>query len=333
MGNEIFIIAEHRDGKIKKNSLELLSLGKKLCSKCNAKLSSIILGTNDSNLFGTLSQYGAEKIFYCEDEVLKSYSTEGYSSAIANLVKEQNPQILLGGATAQGKDLLPRVAAKLEVGLASDCVDIDVDENGNLLAQRPIYAGKALINVSFTKKPQMAALRPNVFEVSPPDNSQKAEIVKFESKVNSSDLRAVIKELVKSASEKLDLTEAKIIISGGRGIGSKENFKILEDLVQVFGEGTVVGASRAAVDAGFAPHDIQVGQTGKVVNPELYIACGISGSIQHLAGMVTSKYIVAINKDPEAPIFQKADYGIVGDLFKVVPILTEELKKLKASQI
>jgi electron transfer flavoprotein alpha subunit len=224
------------------------------------------------------------------------------------------------------------VAARLQTGLASDCTGLDINDEGILVAERPMFAGKVMVDtVTPEARPQMAALRPNVLPV-PEKGSEKAEIEKIAVRINPGDLRAVIKEVVKSAGEKIDLTEASVIVAGGRGMASKENFKILEELAAAFGEGAVVGASRSAVDSDFVSHDIQVGQTGKVVNPNLYIACGISGSIQHLAGMRTSKFIVAINKDPEAPIFQVADYGIVDDLFKVVPLLTEEVKKLKAQE-
>ncbi len=327
----IWIIAEHKEGKFKKITFELLSLGKKLKEKNGEELCALLLGTDIENLADQLGPYGADKVFLLEDEVLRNYTNESYAKAITDLSKAQNPSILLGGATAQGKDLLPRVAAGLGTGLASDCVNVDIEGNGLLKITRPIYAGKVLIEVTIPdSKPQMASLRPNVLEVLPKDDSKKAEIIKSRPELKKEDLKSALKEILKGEAKKIDITEANIIVSGGRGMKDKEHFKILEELADAFGEGTAVGASRAAVDSGFAAHDIQVGQTGKVVNPTLYIACGISGSIQHLAGMATSKYIVAINKDPEAPIFQKADYGIVGDLFEVVPLLTQEVKKLKA---
>lgn len=327
----IWIIAEHKEGKIKKISFELLSLGKKLKGKNGEELCALLTGSDVENLASQLGPFGAEKVFVIEGEVLKGYTNESFTRAIVDLAKAHNPSILLGGATAQGKDLLPRVAASLGTGLASDCVDVDLEDRGLLKITRPIYAGKVLMEVTIPdSRPQMVSLRPNVVEVLPGDDSKKAEIIKSKTELKKEDLKSALKEILKGESKKIDITEADIIISGGRGMKAKENFKILEDLADAFGEGTAVGASRAAVDSEFAPHDIQVGQTGKVVNPTLYIACGISGSIQHLAGMSTSKYIVAVNKDPEAPIFQKADYGIVGDLFEVVPLLTQEVKKLKS---
>jgi electron transfer flavoprotein alpha subunit len=327
----LWVIAEQKEKKVKKVTLELLSLCRNFKEKSGEEISAILLGYNIENLAPQLGYYGADRIFLCDDEILKDYSNEGYTKMIAELVKEHKPEILLGGATAQGKDLLPRVAARLGTGLASDCIDIDLDENKKLVCLRPMYAGKVRVKVTIPNSlPQMASLRPNVLPVLLPDQTKKPDIVKVKPNVTRDDIKATLKEIVKEAGQKIDLTEANVIVSGGRAMKDKENFKILVELAKALGEGTAVGASRAAVDSGYAPHDIQVGQTGKVVNPSLYIACGISGAIQHLAGMITSKCIVAINKDPEASIFQKADYGIVGDLFKIIPVLTEAVKKLKA---
>jgi electron transfer flavoprotein alpha subunit len=305
MSNGVWVIAEQREGKLKKISFELLTIGRKLASKIGQPLTALLLGHEIEKLAEELDGFGAEKIFLCDDEALKTYSNESYTKVIVDLVKTHQPTILLGGATAQGKDLLPRVAARLKTGLASDCVGLEINQEGHLVAKRPMYAGKVLVDtVTPEARPQMAALRPNVLEAEKPKECKNVEIEKVKVEVKPDDLRAVIKELVKTVGEKVDLTEASVIVSGGRGMKSGENFKILEELASALGEGVAVGASRSAVDSGFAPHDIQVGQTGKVVNPSLYIACGISGAIQHLAGMRTSKCIVAINKDPEAPIFQ-----------------------------
>lgn len=328
----IWVIAEQKDGKLKKVSLELLSLSKKLKDKTNEDVSCVLLGDNLENFTQTLDNYGADKLFLIEDQTLQNYSNEAYSQAIADLVKEHNPKIILGGATAQGKDLLPLVAAKLDAGLATDCLGIEIDENGMLICIRPMYAGKVKVKATLESSPQIASIRPNVLEVLPPDTSKQAEVVKVKPQIDPNSLKVKLLEVKKEAKGKIDLTEADVIVSGGRAMKSTENFKLLEDLAEALGQATTVGASRAAVDSGFAPHDIQVGQTGKVVNPNLYIACGISGAIQHLAGMITSKCIVAINKDPEAPIFQKADYGVVGDLYKILPILTDIVKKLKAQE-
>ncbi len=330
MSNDVWIVAEQKEGKLKKVTHELLGVGRKLADKTGGSLLALLLGHGVENLASELDGYGAAKIFVCDSENLKEYTNEGYAKTIADLAQAHSPAILLGAATALGKDLFPRVAARLQTGLASDCVGLAIDDKGLLIAERPIFAGKALVDtVTPEARPQIACVRPNVLPV-PEKGSDKAEIEKVSVQLEPADIRAKVKEVVKTAGEKIDLTEASVIVSGGRGVASQESFKIIEELASAFGEGSAVGASRSAVDSGFAPHDQQVGQTGKVVNPNLYIACGISGSIQHLAGMRTSKYIVAINKDPEAPIFQVADYGIVDDLFKVVPLLTEEVKKLKA---
>jgi electron transfer flavoprotein alpha subunit len=329
MAKGIWVIAEQKEGKLKKVTLEMLSKAKDMAG--GEEVVVLLLGSKIEGLAADLGSYGANKVWVFDAEILKDYTTDAYTKVIADAVKEGAPSILLGPATATGKDLLPRVAARLNTGLASDCVDIKV-EGGKLVATRPMYAGKCVVEAVVPEAtPQMASIRPNVLAVGNADPSKKAEVVKKPVNVSSADLKAILKEIVKGASERVDLTEASIIVSGGRAMKDKDNFKILWDLADVLGAGTTVGASRAAVDSGYAEHSMQVGQTGKVVNPNLYIACGISGAIQHLAGMRTSKVIVAINKDPEAPIFQKADYGIVGDLFKVIPLLTEEVKKLKAS--
>lgn len=330
MAKGIWVIAEQRDGKLKKVTLEMVSKAKQLAAQSGEEVVVLLLGSGVEALAADLGAYGANRVLLFDAEILKNYTTDAYTKVISEAVKEGAPSILLGGATALGKDLLPRVAARLNTGLASDCIDLRM-ENGKLVATRPIYAGKCVVEAVIPEAfPQMASIRPNVLAVGAADPSRKAEVVKKDAAVSQADLKAILKEIIKGASERVDLTEATIIVSGGRAMKSAENFKILWDLADAFGPGSTVGASRAAVDSGFAPHSMQVGQTGKVVNPNLYVACGISGAIQHLAGMRTSKVIVAINKDPEAPIFQKADYGIVGDLFKIVPLLTEEVKKLKA---
>ena len=288
----------------------------------------VILGSGVEGLTGRLVEY-ADKVYWADDPALAQYTTDPYAAILANLLKDHQPSIFLCGATIIGKDLSPRIATRLQTGLATDCTALAIGENGSLVAKRPVYAGKAYVEVTCpVSRPQMASVRPNVLEMIPPAAGKKGEIIKIEAKVDPSSLRTAVLEVVKAAGAKIDLTEAEIIVSGGRGIKGAENFKVLEELAEVIH--ATVGASRAAVDSGWRDHNDQVGQTGKVVTPNLYIACGISGAIQHLAGMGSSKIIVAINKDPDAPIFQKADYGIVEDLFKVVPVLTEEFKKLLA---
>jgi electron transfer flavoprotein alpha subunit len=273
-----------------------------------------------------LIPYGPDTLYVADDPALADYTPEAYTAILADLIKKQEPDIVLLGASAQGKELAAKLAARLETGMAQDCVEFRL-ENGLLIAKRPLYAGKVYADVVCeTARPQMAAARPNVLAVAEPDPGRQAEIVAVPVELKPDDLRTTLVELLPDASGKVDLTEATFIVSGGRGMKTAENFQVLEELAGVIGAS--VGASRSAVDAGWRSHTDQVGQTGKVVCPNLYIACGISGAIQHLAGMGSSKVIVAINKDPDAPIFQKADYGIVGDLFEIVPVLKEEFKKI-----
>lgn len=330
MAKGIWVFAEHIDGtSLRKATFEILSEARKMADKLGEELCAVIIGHQVEALAEKCGHYGAQKVYVVEQELLKSYTTEGYAKALVDLVTQHQPSILLGGATVTGKDLFPRVAARLGTGLAVDCTEIKLDGNNQFVVKRPMYAGKAYAEVGFSDAtPKMATIRPNVLIPSQPDPSRKAEVIKVAAQVSPADIRTKVLEVVKMAGAKLDLTESEIIISGGRGIKGTENFKILEEMAEVIN--ATVGASRAAVDAGWRPQSDQVGQTGKVVSPNLYIACGISGAIQHFAGMGTSKYIVAINKDPEAVIFAKCDYGICDDLFKIVPKLTEELKKLKA---
>jgi len=330
MAKGIWVFAEHIDGtSLRKATFEILSEARKMADKLGEELCAVIIGHQVEALAERCGHYGAQKVYVVEQELLKSYTTEGYAKALVDLITQHQPSILLGGATVTGKDLFPRVAARLGTGLAVDCTEIKLDGNNQFVVKRPLYAGKAYAEVGFSDAtPKMATVRPNVLIPSQPDSSRKAEVIKVAAHVSSADIRTKVLEVVKMAGAKLDLTESEIIISGGRGIKGPENFKILEEMAEVIN--ATVGASRAAVDAGWRPQSDQVGQTGKVVSPNLYIACGISGAIQHFAGMGTSKYIVAINKDPEAVILSKCDYGICDDLFKVVPKLTEELKKLKA---
>jgi len=326
MAKGIWVFAEVKDGNVRKITFELLSQGKKMAEKLGEELVAVLLGTGVEGLTGRLAEY-ADKVFWADDPALSQYTTDAYASVLTNLLKEHQPSIFLCGATVMGKDLSPRVATRLQTGLATDCTGLSIGDNGLLVAKRPVYAGKAYIEVLCpTSRPQMASVRPNVLEMLPPDASKKGAIIKVDAKIDAASMRTAVLEVVKAAGAKVDLTEANIIVSGGRGMKGPENFKILEELAAVLN--ATVGASRAAVDSGWREHGDQVGQTGKVVTPNLYIACGISGAIQHLAGMGSSKVIVAINKDPDAPIFQKADYGIVEDLFKVVPVLTAEFKKL-----
>ncbi|MGA2955119.1 MAG: electron transfer flavoprotein subunit alpha/FixB family protein [Thermodesulfobacteriota bacterium] len=326
MAKGIWVFAEVKDSNIRKITFELLSQGRKMAGKLGEELVAVLLGSGVEKLTDRLAEY-ADKVFWVDDPTLAQYTTDGYASVLANLLKEHQPSIFLCGSTVTGKDLSPRLASRLQTGLATDCTGLSIGDDGVMVAKRPVYAGKAFIEVTYPAgRPQMASVRPNVLEMIAPDASKKGSIIKVDAKIDPASLRTTVLEVVKSAAAKVDLTEAEIIVSGGRGMKGPENFKILEELADVIK--ATVGASRAAVDSGWRDHGDQVGQTGKVVTPNLYIACGISGAIQHLAGMGSSKVIVAINKDPDAPIFQKADYGIVEDLFKVVPVLKEEFKKL-----
>jgi len=326
MAQGVMIISEQRDGEVRKISYELVSEGRRLADSLGQNLTAVLLGSSIKDKASTLGNYGADKVFVAEDPGLEAYTTDAYVSVIEKIVKAEDPAILLLGASSQGKDLAARLSARLGVGMAQDCTVFAL-EDGNLTAVRPVYAGKAYAKIAFNEStPQMATARPNVMSVSEPDESRSADIEEISVNLDDASLKTKVVETLKDESGKVDLTEADKIVSGGRGMKGPEHYDILEDLANLIG--ATVGASRSAVDAGWRPHSDQVGQTGKVVSPTLYMACGISGAIQHLAGMSTSKFVVAINKDPDAPIFQKADYGIVDDLFKVVPALTEELKKI-----
>ncbi|MEW6056048.1 MAG: electron transfer flavoprotein subunit alpha/FixB family protein [Bdellovibrionota bacterium] len=314
------IYAEHKDGKIKKVTHELIASA----AKAGAEPAVFLAGSGVDALAKELSAMGAKRVFLAQGDAVKFYSNEAYGKLFVNAVKAANPTFILIGATAQGKDLAPRIAATLGVGLASDCTKVSI-EGDKLKVTRPIYAGKALADVEFVgSAPYFATVRPNALSIAPLQTGADAAVTNLP--LDTGALKMAVKDVVRGATAKLDVTEANIVVSGGRAMKNSENFALLEKLAEVL-PNAAVGASRAAVDAGYRPHSYQVGQTGKVVSPTLYIACGISGAIQHLAGMRTSKVIVAINKDPEAPIFQVADYGIVGDLFEVVPLLTEEFKK------
>jgi electron transfer flavoprotein alpha subunit len=318
---QIYLIAEHKDGKIKRVALEIL--GELL--KQGVDPIAIVVGPSGlESIAEELGNKGASKVTLLQHDALAKYSTEGFANALYNYLKDKSPTAVITGATAQGKDYLPRLAAKFTSGIASDCTEITVSGD-KCKVRRPVYAGKASKLVEFSKGPALFSVRPNALP-APADAPKTAQIEKVTAVPGN--IRAEVTQVSAAQIKKIELTEADIIISGGRALKNADNFKILQECAAVIG--AAVGASRAAVDAGYAPHDMQVGQTGKTVSPKLYIACGISGAIQHLAGMRTSKVIVAINKNPDEPIFQKADYGLVGDLFEIVPLLTEEFKKLKS---
>jgi len=322
----IWVFSEQRGGELKKVSFEVLSVGRDLADKAGQELAALLLGSGVAMLASELAKYGADKVFLADSADLKDFLTESYTSVICEAVRANDPSVLLFSATTLGRGLAPRVATRLGTGLATDCTELDINDAGLLAIKRPIFAGKLLANAVFDNaRPQIASVRPNVIPVQ--ENPKAGEVVNLEVRIDPSRVRTKLREIKRGTSSRVDLAEARIIVSGGRGMKGPENFSILEDLAATLGSEATVGASRSAVDAGWRPHSDQVGQTGKTVTPDLYIACGISGAIQHLAGMSSSKYIVAVNKDPDAPIFRKANYGIVGDLFKIVPLITEELKK------
>jgi electron transfer flavoprotein alpha subunit len=325
MGNNVLVFAEQRDGVLKKVVFEMLSAGAKLAAELGSSVEAALLGSGLDGLPEMLAQYGATKIYVADDPALSPYASEAYTDTLAALVGQVEPAIMLLGATAMGKDLGPRLAACLGVGLAGDCTALEID-GGQLLATRPIFAGKALARVKMNNNPQMATVRPNVLAAKEPDPGASAAVEPIGA--IAAEVRARVVDVIGAGEGEIDVAEADIIVSGGRGVGGPEGFAPVRHLAKSLG--AAVGASRAAVDAGWIDHSHQVGQTGKTVTPNLYIACGVSGAIQHLAGMKTSKVIVAVNKDPEAPIFKLANYGIVGDLFEVVPAMEEEFKKVLA---
>jgi electron transfer flavoprotein alpha subunit len=324
MSNNILIVTEHINGNFRKPSFESISEGRRIADKTSGKVIAIIIGSGIDDLVSIPGKYGADVVLKADNDKLNNYNPSYYSEIIAKTAEAQEASIILMPATTRGRDLAPRIAAKLDAGLASDCLQLIVDDN-KFEAERPLYAGKVNARISVDSAIKIATLRPNVFKAQEPDNSKSAAIDDISIPDISS--RMELKEFRTTESSKMDITESDIIITGGRGMKGPENFKILEELAGLLGG--VVGATRAAVDAGWCPHSDQVGQTGKTVSPNLYMMAGASGSIQHWAGMSGSKCIVAINKDPEAPIMKKADYSIIGDLFEVVPVLTEEIKKIK----
>jgi electron transfer flavoprotein alpha subunit len=323
MAKGVWLVAEQRDGALRKVSFEVAGAARKLADELGEEVCAILPGHDIEGIAGELGKYGVDRVYVADDAAFEQYTTDVYSAAVAKLIKENNPSILLLAASVQGKDLSSRLVGKLATGMASDCVDLKIVD-GSLVATRPMFAGKCYAEVTILTTPQMASLRPNLFPTV--ENEKAAEVVKFDPAIDAAGLKTKVLEVQKDTSGRVDLTEADIVVSGGRGMKGPENYNIIEELADVLG--ATVGASRAAVDAGWRPQSDQVGQTGKIVSPNLYVACGISGAIQHLAGMSSSKCIVAINKDPDAPILGKADYGIVDDLFKVVPEVTKELKKL-----
>lgn len=327
MGANVLAIAEQRDGALRKVSQEVVSAGRSVADALGGEVHAVVLGSAGvAERAGELGRYGADKVLVGESDMFQCYNPEGFTQALADLLRGKEYSAVLFPATSQGKDLAPRLAARLDVPLATDATALSVD-GGELVITRPLYAGKAFAQVMLEGSPRLVSLRPNVFRAT--ESARAGTVERLGIATRPEEWRVKVREVAAMAAGKPDVAEAPVIVSGGRGMRGPENWKILEDLCDAIGPRCALGASRAVVDAGWRPHAEQVGQTGKTVAPQLYIAVGISGAVQHLAGMRTAKTIVAINKDPEAPIFKLADYGIVGDAFEVVPRLTEAIRSLR----
>lgn len=336
----VFIYAQQVDGEISPIAYELLGKAKDLAADLDTQVTAVLLGSNVKGLADSLAEYGADRVIVFDDPVLETYRTEPYAQALTAVINEYKPEIMLVGATAIGRDLGPRVSARVGTGLTADCTKLEIGDfplnplpnkeqkHNQLLMTRPAFGGNTIATIACPdNRPQMATVRPGVMQKIAPVTGAKAEVVEFNPELKENNCYVEILDIVKEVAEVADIQQAKILVSGGRGVGSKENFKILQDLADALG-GTV-SCSRAVVDNGWMPKDLQVGQTGKTVRPNVYFAIGISGAIQHTAGMEESDIIIAINKDESAPIFDVADYGIVGDLNKIVPLITEAVKARK----
>lgn len=327
MSNDIWIYVDQDRSKIRNVSLELLSKVSELLATSGAPLSAVLLGRDVEPLVPVVASYGADWVYLVNDDTLEQYAVDREVSLLAQLIEQHQPAALLFGNTIKARALAPRLAQYLGLGLASDCVDITIGAEGSLLFKRPLYAGKIFEQVTSSVHPVLATVRLNSFVVGEPDTDRPFSVVRPTVTLAPPDLRVVVQEVVDRISKRPELEEADIIVSGGRGMGGAENFHLLEELADALG-GVAVGASRAAVDSGWREQEYQIGQTGKAVSPTLYIACGISGAIQHLAGVNTSRIIVAINQDPKAAIVSIADYAIIGNLFEIIPQLIQEFKKL-----
>ncbi|MGQ9682635.1 MAG: FAD-binding protein [Anaerolineae bacterium] len=329
----VWVFAEQRDGNLTRVAEQLMCKARDLADALGVRAEAVLLGHQVEPLAEALIWDGADTVYLADDPRLTHYRTEPYARVLADLIRERRPEIVLFGATAIGRDLAPRISQRLHTGLTADCTALEIDENERLLLQtRPAFGGNVMATIACpVHRPQMATVRPGVMVARPPDPSRQGSMQRVPVRLEPQDLRVLVREVVKGARSRADLESARIIVSGGRGLGSPAGFALLEDLAAALGG--EVGASRAAVDAGWIAQDHQVGQTGKTVHPEMYVACGISGAIQHQAGMKEAKFIVAINKDPSAPIFRIADVGIVGDLYQVVPEVIREVKAAKAGSI
>lgn len=331
MSKDVFVFAEQRDGNIQKVAIELIGKAAELAKALEQRVVAVLLGENVADKAQSLIDYGADEVIVVEDKLLGEYITEPYAKALTAVIRAYEPEIMLYGASAIGRDLAPRVSARIHTGLTADCTGLDIDpDTKNLLMTRPAFGGNIMATiVCANHRPQMATVRPGVMKALE-KQTRSGKITEFDAGLTSADVNVVIREVVKDTKKSVDITEAKILVSGGRGIGSPEKFAMLEELASALGG--EIASSRANVDAGWIDRDKQVGQTGKTVRPDLYVACGISGAIQHLAGMEGSEYIVAINKNNTAPIFDVADLGIVGDVNVILPKLTEAVKKFKAEK-
>ena len=329
----VWVFVEQTGGEAAKVSWELLGKGKELAEARNCELAAVVMGDGVEDLCRQAIGYGAQKVYLMDAPVLHHYRTEAYQRGVCTLVEKYLPEVILMGATGLGRDLAGVVATKLATGLTADCTGLSIDEKGNLMQTRPAFGGNIMATIVCDKfRPQMSTVRPHVMTMPPFDPAAKGEIVRESAPVTEQQIPVKVLQIMMDGGggAEVDISGADFIVSGGRGMMGKENFAMLHDLAEVLGG--VVGASRSAVDAGWMPPDRQVGQTGKTVRPKVYIACGISGAIQHLVGMQDSDVVIAINRDPEAPIFQVASYGIVGDLFRIIPALTSKLRALKASR-
>lgn len=329
----VFIFVQQVDNKVTSVSYELIGKGKQLAADLGTEVTAVLLGHQVDPLCANLAKYGADRIIVVDDPALEIYMTEPYVYAMTEVIKKNKPEVVLFGATAIGRDLAPRVSARIHTGLTADCTKLDIDpETKNLMMTRPAFGGNIMATILCPDyRPQMATVRPGVMQKADISEGAQALIEHFKPDDIASHKNVEILEVIKKTAGKMDIQDAKILVSGGRGLGHPENFQLLEDLAHALG-GTI-SSSRAAVDAGWVEKDRQVGQTGKTVRPNLYIACGISGAIQHLAGMEESDVIIAVNKDPGAPIFEVADYGVVGDVTKILPAFTEQVKDLISKRI
>ena len=326
----VWVFAEQRGGMLTRVARQLLGKARELADTLGAKAVAVLMGHNVDTLAEELIWAGADEVLLAAHEMLENYRTDAYTKVVSNLIQQKKPEIVLFGATHIGRDLAPRVAQRVYSGLTADCTGLDIDDSERLLLQtRPAFGGNIMATIACPRhRPQMSTVRPGVMHALPEDKHRTGEITRVEVDLSESDLMTTILEIVKETKRMVDLEAAKVIVTGGRGVAGPDGFKLIEQLATALGG--AVGASRAAVDSGWIPHDHQVGQTGKTVHPELYIACGVSGAIQHQAGMKDAKYIIAINKDPSAPIFQIADFGVVGDLYKVIPALVKEIETATA---